>query len=541
VKIGRRTAGVLIVVLWLGMVGWQARREYFQPELRRLAEAAALSLAPSTEFYTLRMGERAVGLATSRLDTVPEGFVLEDVMSLELPALGQTGTAVARTRVDLSPSLVMRSFSFTLNSDVGTFEASGALQGDTVLRVEIDAGGGERQELSYRLERPPVFSAILPIRVAVGEELEVGKELSFPVFDPSSLSTRTVEVRILEHDTLTAPDSVSLDPETGRWSAVGWDTIPAWRIAEVYGGVNLESWVDEDGRIVRASSPMGFSMERTEYELASQATRDARNLASSPVDEDVILSTAIQSDVSLGSVEAHDSLRFRLSGVDLEGFDLGGGRQELRGDTLIIRREEWSALRPGYDLPYPRMDLREHLQPEPLIQSDDERIVEAARTVTNWNLSWNHQPREIAGQLTRSVHRMLDKRITFSVPSALQVLESKQGDCNEHTVLYVAMARALGLPARTAVGLVYVDGSFFYHAWPEVWLGEWVAVDPTFGQYPADAAHIRFVIGGLAQQVEIVRLIGNLQIEVLEGEGVAVAPASGAGPASGGRRGGSAP
>ena len=50
---------------------------------------------------------------------------------------------------------------------------------------------------------------------------------------------------------------------------------------------------------------------------------------------------------------------------------------------------------------------------------------------------------------------------------------------------------------------------------PEVWLDEWVAVDPTFGQYPADASHIRFVVGGLAQQVEIVRLIGNLDIEVL--------------------------
>ena len=65
------------------------------------------------------------------------------------------------------------------------------------------------------------------------------------------------------------------------------------------------------------------------------------------------------------------------------------------------------------------------------------------------------------------------------------------------------------------MGLVYLNDAFFYHAWPEVWLGQWVAVDPTFGQYPADAAHLRFVTGGLAQQVEIVRLIGNLDIEVV--------------------------
>ena len=159
------------------------------------------------------------------------------------------------------------------------------------------------------------------------------------------------------------------------------------------------------------------------------------------------------------------------------------------------------------------MDFRETLEAEPLIQSDDPRIEEAARRAVG---RWLRNPKEAAGRLTTRVDRMLSKSVTFSIPSALQVLDSRQGDCNEHTVLYVAMARALGLPARTAVGLVYLDGSFFYHAWPEVWLGEWVAVDPTFGQYPADAAHVRFVVGGLAQQVEIIRLIGRLNIEVLE-------------------------
>jgi transglutaminase-like putative cysteine protease len=162
------------------------------------------------------------------------------------------------------------------------------------------------------------------------------------------------------------------------------------------------------------------------------------------------------------------------------------------------------------------MDLREALEPEPLIQSDDPRIVRRAREITARRAQWSQDPKEVARQLTTGVHSMLDKSITFSVPNAVQVLETLQGDCNEHTVLYVAFARALGLPARTAVGLVYVNGAFFYHAWPEVWLGEWVAVDPTFGQYPADASHIRFVIGGLAQQVEIMRLIGNLDIEVLQ-------------------------
>jgi transglutaminase-like putative cysteine protease len=161
------------------------------------------------------------------------------------------------------------------------------------------------------------------------------------------------------------------------------------------------------------------------------------------------------------------------------------------------------------------MDLAEYLKPEPLIQSDDPVIIETAQDLVSWRFMWDKDPKRVTRVLTTEINRMLEKEITFSIPNARQVLETRRGDCNEHTVLFVAMARALGLPARTAVGLVYVDGAFFYHAWPEVWLGEWVAVDPTFGQVPADAAHLRFVVGGMAQQVEIVRLIGNLHIEVI--------------------------
>lgn len=516
---GRRILGGGIVLAWLVMVGWQVRREYFQPELARLAEAA-LSLAPGVSFYTLTMGERTVGQATSRLDTVPTGFVLEDLMSLELPALGQTGAAVARTRVDLSAALVMESFAFSLDSEVGRFEATGTLGADTTLHVTIRSAGSE-QNLSFRLEQPPVFSSVVPIRVAMGEGLEVGRSHRLPVFDPTSLGTRTVEVRILEHDTLFVTDSAAMDPETGRWGPAKQDTVPAWRISEAFGGIQVESWVDEDGRILRASSPLGFSMQKTEYELARQAQEDARLASTSPVDNDVILSTAIQSNIDLENAEVFEELRFRLTGVDLAGFQLDGGRQSLRGDTLVIRRERWDAIDAGYRLPYPRMDLSDALRPEPLIQSDDERIIRRARELTARRTQWTQEPKRVAQQLTRSVYGMLEKRITFSVPNAVQVLETRQGDCNEHTVLYVAMARALGLPARTAVGLVYLNGAFFYHAWPEVWLGEWVAVDPTFGQSPADAAHIRFVIGGLAQQVEILRLIGNLDIEVLPSDGTA--------------------
>jgi transglutaminase-like putative cysteine protease len=77
------------------------------------------------------------------------------------------------------------------------------------------------------------------------------------------------------------------------------------------------------------------------------------------------------------------------------------------------------------------------------------------------------------------------------------------------------LARAVGLPTKVDAGLVYARGNFYYHAWPEVYVGRWIAIDPTLNQFPADATHIRLVEGGLERQSELVRLMGKISLEIL--------------------------
>ncbi|TVP75561.1 MAG: transglutaminase domain-containing protein [Gemmatimonadales bacterium] len=516
----RGWVGVAVLALWAVALGWHVQREYFEPELTRLARAT-LDLEPGTHFYLLSMGERTVGTASSRLDTIPGGFSVEDQMILGLVTLGQAGDAITNTRVELDRALQMRSFRFRLTSDDGDFGAEGEVSGDSLLVVRVQAAGAEPEEVTFRVDEAPLFAAALPIRLAKGGELQVGRSLRIPVFDPSTVSTRTVEIQVLEEDVLVLPDSAGVDPETGRWSPVGEREVRAWRISEDFGGIRTESWVDEDGRVVRASSPMGFSMERMPFELARQARDDeVGRRTTDPAGGDILFSTAIEARTSGGEavpsgreLAGRDHLRYVLSGLPPEGdFDLEGGRQELRGDTLDVRREELASLDPGYSLPYPRMDLAEALRPEPLIQSGHESIREVSARVVG---PAGGDPVEAARRINDFVFDLLDKEITLAVPSALQVLETRRGDCMEHTTLYLALARAAGLPARAAVGLVHLDGRFFYHAWPEVWLGEWVAMEPTFGEAPAGATHLRFLTGSLARQVEVAQLIGTLDLELI--------------------------
>ena len=486
----------------------------------RLAETAR-TIGPTASYYTISMGSGAIGYAISTVDTLPDTIRTQDEMTVDIEALGSVQRTQLVTETRLSRDFRLRSFTASLTSPAGAFRASGTVQGDSVLAMEIVTGANAPQRSRIRLDRPITLSSLLPLELAVGRRLEVGRTYTIRLFDPMLMQAQETEVRILAESTLVVPDSARFDSTAGQWVPARNDTVRAWKVSQQYGGIGIASWVDQQGRVVSATSPVGFRMERTAFELAVENWRRTRGAArpAGGRGEDVIAATAIAANVELQPA-ALAELRVVLRNVSLEGFDLSGGRQQLLGDTLVVRREAGVALTaPPAAQPRGLLDqlpirdtaLNAELAAEPLVQSNDPRIQAQARLIAGRE----HRAGPVAELLTHWVYDNLEKKITISVPSALQVLEDRSGDCNEHTVLYVALARALGLPARTAAGVVYLRGHFYYHAWPEVWLGQWVAVDPTFNQYPADASHLRFVVGGLARQVELLRLIGRLGLKVV--------------------------
>jgi transglutaminase-like putative cysteine protease len=87
------------------------------------------------------------------------------------------------------------------------------------------------------------------------------------------------------------------------------------------------------------------------------------------------------------------------------------------------------------------------------------------------------------------------------------------------------MCRAVGVPSRTAIGLVHVpaERAMGYHMWMEVWVnGKWYALDPTLGQGRVGAAHIKITdqhwndTQNLLPFLPLTRVLGKLEIEVLD-------------------------
>ena len=184
----------------------------------------------------------------------------------------------------------------------------------------------------------------------------------------------------------------------------------------------------------------------------------------------------------------------------------------MRLDSVLAVTKETLGTLPAVTIPVEDEAYRSFLTPTPFVQSDDPRIKELARDI----VGREKDGLKTARLLMDWVFQNLAKRPTVSLPSALEVLDLRAGDCNEHAVLMTALSRAVGLPARVVVGVVFSRDGFYYHAWTEVWVGCWTSLDPVMSQFPADVTHLKFVEGGLEEQVRMAQVIGKLSLEILE-------------------------
>jgi transglutaminase-like putative cysteine protease len=99
------------------------------------------------------------------------------------------------------------------------------------------------------------------------------------------------------------------------------------------------------------------------------------------------------------------------------------------------------------------------------------------------------RPVAFLDHLCRTIHARADKQIRTSgdAQAAAQTLASWQGACRDFTVLFLAAARSMGIPARFCSGYQSAadtpDGRRYLHAWPEVFVpgAGWRGWDPTHG------------------------------------------------------------
>jgi hypothetical protein len=493
-RVVTRPLSIVILIAWVAQMTALVNRAYLQGSVNLATDLARYGSAAQWRGVYYR-GEK-LGFTVSQTVPADDGFELQEDGRLQMTLLGATTPASIRTTARVDRAFVLRSFEFSLDPGTGPIVVHGEVESSQSastrprLRLDVKTSSGTRTS-EIELEAPPMLMLNLARRLAA-TGLTTGARHQWMVFDPATLRNAPVEAQVGRREIVRADNS----------------PIPAFRVDLTFAGLRTTSWVTDTGEVVREESPMGL--------ISVRETADRARAMAVPGEmrTDMLEASAVVPVMQERLDEPRDvrRLRLRLDGVDLSPLDLDGVGQDAEGNIVDIR--DAGALRAGASDP----SAATYLPPEPFIESDAPEIrVEADRAVGH--IRGN---RARAEALTRYVNALVEKKPTVSLPSALEVLRTRIGDCNEHTVLYVAMARAIGLPARIAVGLVYIHGAFYYHSWPEVYVDEgagrglWLPVDPTLNQFPADTTHLRLVRGSLDKQAAILSMVGRLKITVLD-------------------------
>lgn len=488
----RTWTGVLIVAFWLVMMGWLVHREAVPPPAAR----PLANIEGSVDAWMGLFLDRArVGTLhwrqASEVREGQAGTALTVRSHLTLDVLGKATELAVRGEAWRPHDADGGQFHLDVQSGAHQLAVAGALD-QGILRTEVESAG-ETLHWSKAIEGTWIESSgfgsplVLP-------PLDVGEHIQIASFDPLTLQPQMARAHCVAHERLMI---------AGRPRET--------RVVELRaGGLESRAWIDETGMVLRAETPLGLAFEVIEPDPGAW-TRTTATKTSADLGGGFLERTAVRPS---------GARPFR--GARSMVFQITGTEADLPNDTRQTRvapgRYRVSAVTEAPDaVPVTAVHatgLDAYLTSDSLVQADHPRIRARAKEIVGDAVA----PWDQALRLHEWVYANVTKEAAMSIPSALEVLRTRRGDCNEHTVLFTALARSIGLPTRMAIGVVWstdLDG-FYYHAWPEVHVGGWIPMDPTLGQTFADATHIKLLEGGLAEWSALLPFLGQMAIDIVE-------------------------
>ncbi len=481
----RRIYLIILISLWIILSGKLIYENYFQsggPGKYLSLETGLRELPSESEWMNIYHDGRKMGHTVYTIvNKGKDGYTIKSTSNLNVVFGGLESEIHLENTAVMDTLFRLSAFSFWMLSDQYSTHITGEKQGTIMTLSFIQGKDTSRSEIEVP-EDLYTYTAIQPMVASKG--IQAGETIRVPAYDPMSneMSDVTISHEGKEIQNIAGEDHI----------------LNKLRIE--FKGIPSIMWLDDNGLTYKEETIMGMTMERTTPELALAKSKSG--------EVDLLNGFAVIPRQPISNPRRLTSLVLEIDGINAERFQrLSSLRQALiSSEPVIIKLSQTTT-------PTEAGSESLFLQPSDMIQSAHKRILEKAQEILNGESSI----RSSSQILTKWVFDYLEKRPVASISGAVDILDNGVGDCTEHTTLFTALSRAAGIPTKVRIGLVYVQGRFLFHAWPVVAIkGEWIDVDPSLDQFPADVTHITLLEGDFKNLTDLIPVLGNIEINVLE-------------------------
>ncbi len=460
----------------------------------RAAQYSRLGKPPLSErWFGIYVNNERCGFYRQVIAETPDGYRMEGDVNERLKVMWFSKEAASREVYQVNKSLALRSFEIEQNINGLPTRITGKA-GDSILKLQIESGGKTTAKvLRFRGELFPGPALNL---YPMMRGIQAGKTVKILTFDPEDIQVKEVAITVVGDEA--APDGQ-----------------PALKLRNNLYPLPNDIWMDAQGNTI---------LESVRDDLVITRAEDSRSLAAYvaalTISRKARISgfSLVQPAPSLKNQEKLRGLSLEISGWNSslpllqEGGQLveraGEGKITVKTGTAVPTASQKGPASPA------ATDQTKYLKPAEGIESEAPEMVAQARKLAEGKKNGGEIARALVTWTTEWLKEGVDDG-----DGALASLLSRKGNCQTHARLYTALARAAGIPTRYVSGLVLLEGKgFFYHSWAESFLdGQWVAVDPTYNQMPADPTHLKFFEGHTREDLApIASIIGKIGIRVLE-------------------------
>lgn len=421
----------------------------------------------------------------------PQSIEMDSTVFFQIrsESIDQSTTINQKTR--LGPDFKLRGFSVLQEIAGHRQQVEGRMEANRLI-YQIKSRGFDKEK--YMDFSPETFPSSTFLINLMAKGVQVGQKGTLSLFMEPFQMLVDLEYEVLRKESL-------------QYQGKPFETFV---IKQKFGGIEATLWVAEEGSVYKETTNQGFESLKEPAEIAQK-------LDESLTVSSLITMSLVKPDQPIDRPDRVREIIFNLQPLSSPDLVPQDQRQKLLKTeklpnglyraTVEINTEPKRSLpnelgKPGPDPKYLE-DSAEVQARHPMIRALSREI--AGEKQNAWR---------VAKDINNWVYLNLEKELVDTV-TALDALHERRGECQSHTFLFTALARAVGIPTRIVNGLVYSSeyAGFLYHAWPEVYVGEWRALDPTFGQNEVDATHIKLTEGTQGNPFRLMEFVGKIEID----------------------------
>jgi len=456
------------------------------------ASAVDLQSLVGEDWYGLYFNGQKAGFAKESVSLDKDGaLTMSEEVQFRIKMSGNEQNMQLRATRVYNPDGELGSAHTQVIDQSGRLEFTVKAKGDQFMYTSVVGGAKSERFIPNPHE---TLDEVLSQTTLAHEDAAIGDSAEYEMFDPMN------EMKLKHKSAVIGIEERVFDGVPTKVFVIRTTAEPI--------GIESTAYVTVDGTVLEDVYAGTITMRLEPKEVAQDVNYN----------NDVIISNAALVDELIDNPRLRDSLELQLTGPLTQSHLFNDERQFIAAEGS---RYSFRAKRISMDgVTTPSLPVRdettlEWLKATTFVQSDDPRLIAKAQEIIGTETDALKASELLCHWVYRNVQTSFSARLTNS----LEVLDSLAGDCTEHSMLFIGLARAAGLPAREVAGLVYVDGppaGFYFHQWAKVWVGKWIDVDPTFNQPFADVTHIKLAEGDLFEQIRLVPIIGQLQVSVVD-------------------------